>query len=627
MSKKILGIDLGTTNSCAAVIEGGSPKVVLTQEGTNTTPSIVAFTDKERLVGHSAKRQAVTNPQNTLYSTKRLIGKKFTEAEKENEKYPLAYAISAAANGDAWIATQDGKKMSPSEIGAAILTKVVSDAEAYLGYKCTDVVITVPAYFNDAQRQATKDAGAIAGLNVLRIINEPTAAALAYGLDKQSTTGEKIVVYDLGGGTFDVSVLEIKDGVFEVLSTNGNTHLGGDDFDNRIIKHLITEFKKESGIDLSTDEMALQRLKEESEKAKVALSSSTSFDIRIPFISGSKHLNISITRKAFEALINDLVESTLTSCHSALKDANLKTSDINKVLLVGGSTRVPKIKEAVKQLFGENKVSSEVNPDEAVAIGAAVQGAILSGDVKDILLLDVTPLSLGIETMGGVLTKLIERNSTIPTKKSQIFSTAADNQTSVSIRVFQGERAMAIDNKLLGNFDLHGIPPAPRGVPQVEVAFDINANGILEVSAKELTTGKVQNITIQGSSGLSKEEIEKMQKESEKFADEDKKKIELIELRNRSDNLIYTTEKALTDHKDKISEEIKTAIDEKLKKLQEVLPNGTFSEVEEAYNALSTEAQKIYEAMNAQNAQNHQQNDQSQENVNENASQDGENTN
>src|SRR6056300_369741 len=549
---KVIGIDLGTTNSYVAIMDGKNPKVIENSEGARTTPSVVAFTESEKLIGQSAKRQAVTNPENTLYAVKRFIGRSFEDQTVQKDVSLSPFKIIKGNNGDAWVEAQ-GEKYSPSQISAFILQKMKETAESYTGETITQAVITVPAYFNDAQRQATKDAGKIAGLEVLRIINEPTAASLAYGLDKkQSGT---VVVYDLGGGTFDVSILEVGDGVFEVKSTNGDTHLGGEDFDIRIIDFLANEFKKEQGIDLKNDKLALQRLKEAAEKAKIELSSSTQTDVNLPFItadqSGPKHLNVKLTRAKLEELVDDLLQKTIEPCKKALSDAGLSASDINDVILVGGMTRMPKVTEIVKNFFGKDP-SKGVNPDEVVAMGAAIQAGVLQGDVKDVLLLDVTPLSLGIETLGGVFTKLIERNSTVPTKKSQVFSTAEDNQNAVTIRVFQGEREMAADNKILGQFNLENIPPAPRGMPQIEVTFDIDANGIVSVAAKDKGTGKEQTITIQASGGLSDDDIERMVREAEENADSDKARRELIEAKNQAESLIHSTEKSVEEHGDKV---------------------------------------------------------------------------
>ena len=604
---KIIGIDLGTTNSCVAVMEGGDPTVIANQEGSRTTPSVVAFTDKgERLVGQIARRQAITNSENTVYAVKRLIGRKFGDPEVKKDTKTVSYKIVKANNGDAWVKARD-KEYSPAEISAMVLQKMKQTAEDYLGEKVTEAVITVPAYFNDSQRQATKDAGKISGLEVKRIINEPTAASLAYGLDKKKD--EKIAVFDLGGGTFDISILELGDGVFEVKSTNGNTHLGGEDFDQRVIDYLAEEFTKDQGIDLRTDRMALQRLKEAAEKAKMELSTSMETDVNLPFItadaSGPKHLNIKLTRAKLEKLVEDLIEMVEQPCKTALTDAGLNPSDINEVILVGGMTRMPRVQQKVKELFGKDPNKS-VNPDEVVAIGAAIQAGVLKGDVKDVLLLDVTPLSLGIETLGAVFTKLIEKNTTIPTRKSQIFSTAADNQPAVSIHVLQGEREMAANNKTLGRFDLVGIPPAPRGVPQIEVTFDIDANGIVHVSAKDLATGKEQSIKITASSGLSEEEIDRMVKDAEAHADEDKNKRALAEARNNLDSVVYMTEKNLKEYGDKIDSSEKTDIDNALQDARKALDSDDLDTIKSATDRLTQVSHKLAEAMYAKATQSAQ---------------------
>lgn len=592
---KVIGIDLGTTNSCVAVMESGKPVVITNSEGNRTTPSIVAFTSKgEVLVGQPAKNQMVTNPENTIFSIKRFMGNTYSEVSEERSRMPYTVIDES---GKVKIKTLDGN-FTPQEISARILQKMKQTAEEYLGETVTDAIVTVPAYFNDSQRQATKDAGRIAGLNVLRIINEPTAAALAYGLEKKKD--EKIAVYDLGGGTFDISILELGDGVFEVKSTNGDTHLGGDDFDHAVIDWLVSEFKKEQGIDLSKDKMALQRLKEAAEKAKKELSSSLQTDINLPFItadsSGPKHLNISLTRAKFEDLIRSLVEKTRIPCEKALKDAGISISEINEVILVGGSTRIPLVQETVKDIF-KKEPNKSVNPDEAVAIGAAVQGGIIGGDVKDVLLLDVTPLSLGIETEGNIMTVLIERNTTIPTRKSQVFSTASDNQTAVTINVLQGERKMAYDNRQLGRFDLIGIPSAPRGVPQIEVSFDIDANGIVHVSAKDLGTGKEQKIRIESSSGLSEEEINRMVQDAEKNSEEDKKKKEAVEAKNNADHLIYQTEKSLKEFGDKVPASDKSEIESKVSALRSVMESNDMDKIKKATEELNTAWNKIVEQM------------------------------
>ncbi|WP_417250143.1 molecular chaperone DnaK [Celeribacter sp.] len=596
---KVIGIDLGTTNSCVAIMDGSQPRVIENAEGARTTPSIVGFTESERLVGQAAKRQAVTNPENTVFAVKRLIGRRMGDAAVEKDKKLVPYAIVDGGNGDAWVETR-GEKYSPSQISAFILGKMKETAESYLGEEVTQAVITVPAYFNDAQRQATKDAGKIAGLEVLRIINEPTAAALAYGLDKDET--KTIAVYDLGGGTFDVTILELGDGVFEVQATNGDTFLGGEDFDMRIVNYLADEFKKEHGVDLSKDKMALQRLKEAAEKAKIELSSSTQTEINQPFISMDPssgtplHLVVKLTRAKLESLVSDLIKRSMDPCKAALKDAGLTTSDIDEVVLVGGQTRMPKVIEEVTKFFGKEPHKG-VNPDEVVAMGAAIQAGVLQGDVKDVLLLDVTPLSLGIETLGGVFTRLIDRNTTIPTKKSQVFSTAEDNQSAVTLRVFQGEREMAADNKMLGQFNLEGIPPAPRGMPQIEVTFDINADGIVEVGAKDKGTGKEQKITIQASGGLSDEDIEQMVKDAEANAEADKKRKDLVEAKNQAESLIHSTEKSMEEHADKVDPTTIEAIELAIAALKDQLETEDPEKIRSGIQNVTEAAMKLGEAI------------------------------
>ena len=595
---KVIGIDLGTTNSCVAIMSGGDPVVIANAEGSRTTPSVVAVTDKgERLIGQIAKRQAITNPENTIYSIKRLMGRKYNSRQVQEAIKRLPYKVVEASNGDAHVEIR-GKRYSPAEVSAMILQKMRQTAEDYLGEKVAEAVITVPAYFDDSQRQATKDAGQIAGLNVLRIINEPTAASLAYGLDKKKD--ERIAVYDLGGGTFDISILEIGEGVFEVKSTNGDTFLGGDDFDLRVMDWLVDEFRKDQGIDLRKDRMALQRLKEAAERAKIELSSSQESEINLPFITadanGPKHLVIKLTRAKLEQLVDDLIQRTIEPCKKAMADAGVTARDIQEVVLVGGMTRMPKVIQVVREFFGKEPHKG-VNPDEVVAVGAGIQGGVLKGDVKDVLLLDVTPLTLGIETLGGIFTHIIDRNTTIPTKKSQIFSTAADNQSAVTIRVFQGEREMANDNKLLGQFDLVGIPPAPRGVPQVEVTFDIDANGIVHVSAKDLGTQKEQSIKITASSGLAKDEIERMVKEAQAHTEDDKQRRKLAEARNQADNLIYGTEKNLTEHGDKVSEDDKNTIKDAIAAVRKAMEGNEPSAIESAMQTLSTASHKLAEEM------------------------------